>query len=302
MTATQPPFSSRTTGPHSQIDNKFPTSARIGLVHLLIDLVDSEYISNWAVIARELHRISRLSPVEYNLNSATNLKALQNDAIKSLDNLSWEKCYDFCERLYTHLPSEVGYHDNHEDYIIKTSRGEIQAYIAGEIQRLFLEERLAYEFDEGTVRRRGRKHTTDLITRTQVVLGNPELQSARRHYEKALQFFRNPTNPDYENSIKEAVCAVEAAGKILFPTSKASTLGDLIKWLRYPNNVAVPKAICQTFEGIYAFRSGGEGIGHGGTQGGKATLEVTEYVLALSASQIIYLVDIANASDIDVPF
>ncbi|MDN3575617.1 hypothetical protein QWZ03_02370 [Chitinimonas viridis] len=161
-----PPFSSRTTGPHSQIDNKFPNSARIGLIHLLIYLVDSGYIPNWVVIAREIHRISRLPPVEYNLNSATSLKAAQNDAIKALDNLSWEKCYDFCERLYTHLPSEVAYHDNNDNHIIHTSRGEIQAYIAEEIQRLFLEERLAYEFNEGTVRRRGRKHTTDLVTRT----------------------------------------------------------------------------------------------------------------------------------------
>ena len=53
---------------------------------------------------------------------------------------------------------------------------------------------------------------------------------------------------------------------------------------------------------VYAFRSGGDGVGHGGSNGGKATLEVTEYLLASSASQIIYLVDLANSMEVDVPF
>ncbi|WP_446513498.1 hypothetical protein [Photobacterium sp. DNB22_13_2] len=43
-------------------------------------------------------------------------------------------------------------------------------------------------------------------------------------------------------------------------------------------------------------------MGHGGSNGGKATLEVTEYLLAASASQIIYLVDLANSMEVDVPF
>ncbi|VWC31031.1 hypothetical protein BLA14095_06301 [Burkholderia lata] len=60
--------------------------------------------------------------------------------------------------------------------------------------------------------------------------------------------------------------------------------------------------ICQKLTGVYAFRSGGDGVGHGGANGGKATLEVTEYVLAVCASQIIYLVDLENSMEMDVPF
>lgn len=47
---------------------------------------------------------------------------------------------------------------------------------------------------------------------------------------------------------------------------------------------------------------GGDGVAHGGANGGKATLEVAEYILAVSASQIIYLVDLANGLESDVPF
>jgi hypothetical protein len=102
--------------------------------------------------------------------------------------------------------------------------------------------------------------------------------------------------------VKEAVCAVEAAGKTLFPAAKAATLGDLAKWLVTTKDVSVPKALGQTITGIYAYRSGGDGVGHGGAAGGVATAEVAEYVLAVCASQIIYLVDLSNAQDVDVPF
>jgi len=160
---------------------------------------------------------------------------------------------------------------------------------------------LAYEFSEGIVRRRGRRHTVDQATRAQVVLGDIRLTGARKHYEKALQFFRHPTKPDFENCVKEAVCAVEASGKALFPSAKAATLGDLAKWFATTKDYGVPKALLKTIEGIYAYRSGGDGVGHGGATGGPATAEVAEYVLSVSASQIIYLVDIENTND-EIPF
>lgn len=301
-TSTQPPFSARSRGQHRQIDADFPPTARSGLLHLLFDLVDRGYLPNWTVAARELHRIGRLPVIAYDSSSVPSLKQARVDAESALHDLDWAKVYDFCERLYSHLPQEIGYEDNYGNYNVQVPRGDMQTYIAGELQRLFLEEGLAYEFSDGVVRRRGRRHTVELATKSQVVLGDPQLLSARRHFDKALQFFRHPSHPDYENAVKEAVCAVEAAGKTLFPMAKASTLGDLIKWLGSTSDVSVPKAICQTLTGAYAFRSGGDGVGHGGASGGKATVEVTEYMLAMCASQIIFFVDLANRMEVDVPF
>ncbi|OFV99643.1 MAG: hypothetical protein A3H28_14575 [Acidobacteria bacterium RIFCSPLOWO2_02_FULL_61_28] len=102
--------------------------------------------------------------------------------------------------------------------------------------------------------------------------------------------------------MKEAVCAVEASGKELFPEAKATTLGDLVKWLTGNEAGKLPKALAQTFAGLYGFRSGGEGVGHGGAAGGAATPEIAEYALALAASQIILLVDLANANESEIPF
>lgn len=300
--ASEPPFSARSRGQHRQIDAAFPMTARRGLLHLLSDLVEREYVSGWIVLAKELHRIGREELVVYDDSSVPSRKQAKSAVEQSLQSLEWAKLYDFCERLYSHLANEIGYEDSFGGYTARIERAESRAYIATELQRLFLEESLAYEFTDGVVRRRGRKHTVELVSKSQVVLGDPQLQSARRHYDKALQFFRHPSAPDYENAVKEAVCAVEAAGKVLFPGSKATTLGDLIKWLGNTNEVEVPKTVCQTLSGVYAFRNGGDGVAHGGTTGGKATPEITEYILAVCASQIILMVDIANAMEDDVPF
>jgi hypothetical protein len=271
-------------------------------LHLVLALVEQEFVAGWPAVARELQRIARLPPVVYNSSTIADLRQAKIDAELALDALRWDKVFDFCERLYSHLACEVYYYDSDGDRQVRTPKSEVQAHISNELQRLFLEEGLAYEFSEGLVRRRGRKHTVDVTTRAQVVLGDPRLSSARKHYDKALQFFRYPSKPDYENAVKEAVCAVEAAGKALFPAAKAATLGDLAKWFETTKDVSVPKALARTITAIYAYRSGGDGIGHGGATGGAATAETAEYVLAVCASQVIYLVDLSNAQEEDLPF
>lgn len=295
------PFSSRNRGAHKQVDRDFPVTARNALLHILFDLVERNYVSGWISIARELQRISRTIPTEYEPSKVASLRKAKDDSIALLQELEWDKVYDFCERLHGHLASAVGYTWN-DEFQETTSKAQVQTYISDELQRLFNEESLAFEFSQGMVSRRGRKHTVEVTTRAQVVLGDPRLASARRHYDKAMNFFRSPSKPDYENSVKEAVCAVEAAGKVLFPTSKSSTLGELAKWLANTTEVSVPKALAQTVTAIYAYRCGGNEVGHGGADGGVATAEVAEYVLAVCASQIIYFVDLSNSRDNEIPF
>ena len=293
------PFSARLRGQHRQIHNSFPDGARTALLHLLYDLEEKRYVNGWPAIIRELQRIVRHRPIVYDSSTVASARQSKADAEAVLASLMWDKAYDFCERLYSHLSQDaVQWVDACE---VVTPKSDVQKYVSGELQRIFLEEGLAFEFSEGLVRRRGRKHTVDQTTRAQVVLGDNRLAGARKHYEKALQFFRHPVKPDYENCVKEAVCAVEATGKALFPSAKAATLGDLTKWFANTNDYAVPKALVKTLEGLYAYRNGGDGVGHGGATGGAATPEVAEYVLSVSASQIIYLVDVESTSD-DVPF
>jgi hypothetical protein len=288
-----PPFSARNRGAHAQIDNDCPETTRIGLIHLVHRLVDQKYVSGWGEVNAELQRIARVRPDH---------SPFADDAEQLLLALPWEKVFDFCERLYGHLARDVvRYNKELEENFVVTSRNEIQEYIAGELRNLFLEEHLAFEHSNGLIRRRGRRHTADRITRAELVLGDPRLSAALGHFNKALRYFRNVSQPDHENTVKEAVCAVEATARALFPDA-GKTLGEVVKSITGKGTGQLPKPIAQTFEGIYGFRSGGEGVGHGGATGGSVTKELAEYCLALAASQIVLLVDLSIALESEVPF
>lgn len=301
--ALQGPFSSRTQVQRHQIADDFPQTARMGLLHLVRNLVNRGYIGRWPVVLLEFQRIARTTPVQYSDNYTDEFYI--QTAAELITNLSWEKAYDFCERLHSYLAKDEGYYEDDlgHEFIVRTPKSEVQEFITSELQQLFYEERLAFDFSDGSVQRRGRRLTAEKITKAQTVMGDHRLVSALTHYNKALQFFRNPpSKPDFENTVKEAVCAVEAAGKALFPKSKATTLGDLIKWLTNNEDIELPKSIAQTLTGLYGFRSSGEGVGHGGAAGGTVTAELAEYVLSVAASQIILLVDLAKANEQEVPF
>lgn len=287
-----PPFSVRNQGAHAQIDNDYPETARIGLLYLVRRLVDKHYVAGWNELQVELQRIGRIKPEEFFDPSVQEL----------LLSLPWDKVFDFCERLYSHLADEYGrFNQQTEEWEIVTSRSEAQKYIADELQRLFLEEHLAFEFSDGRVRRRGRRHTAQQLSRAELVLGDPRLYSALTHFNKALRYFRNVSQPDYENVVKEAVCATEATARVLFPDG-GPTLGEVVKSITGSQAGQLPKPIAKTFDGLYGFRNAGEGVGHGGATGGAVTKELAEYALALAASQIVLLVDLAAASQSDIPF
>ena len=292
------PFSARNSGKTNRIADDFPQTARIGLLHLIRDLVAREYVGGWRDVIRELQRIARTTPVEYP-NRTDDFYVEVSETL--ITNLSWDKVMDFCERLHSYLAKDVGYYGEHDNFIVTKPRSEVQEFISSELQQLFSEERLVFDFCDGSVQRRGRKHTVERISKAQAVLGDSRLVSARQHYNKALKFFRT-TDPDFENTVKEAVCAVEAAGKALFPKAKAATLGDLSKWLINDEDIRLPKGISLTIQGLYIFRSSGEGVGHGGAKGGTVSAELAEYVLSMAASQIILLVDVANSHEEDLPF
>ena len=294
-----PPFSARNRRDTAQIDGNFPDTARILVLHLLSGGIRRGYLEGWAAVALEIQRIARVPPQMY---SRPDSSAALESVEEILKTLPWERMYDFCERLHNYLAKGTGYYDDDREYVVTTSKSDVQLFFSDELQRLFQEENLAFEFRDGFVQRRGRRHTVEQVSRAEAVLVDAQLATARKHFAKALRYFRDRVKPDPENAVKEAVCAVEAAAKGLFPKAKAATLGDAIKELTGTDPGKLPKAISQTFTGLYGFRSGGDGVGHGGSTGGAVTTSIAEYVLAVAASQIILLVDLANAEEDEIPF
>jgi hypothetical protein len=78
-----------------------------------------------------------------------------------------------------------------------------------------------------------------------------------RHFEKALRFFSDKQNPDYSNSIKESISAVESCVKSILKREKG-TLGELLNELR-----GLHRGLSEGFKKIYGYTSDADGIRHG---------------------------------------
>ncbi len=300
MTTTPlPPFSARSRREKSWIEEDFPATARNGLLHVLSESVEKDYLRDWFVVARELRRIARVAPSTYDEGSIEGMRKARSDVEIHLNQLDWDRLYDFCERLYSHVAQDVTRQYNAEETTI--TRAQAQSFLAEEVQRLFEEEALGYEFRDGLVQRRGKRHTISQTNKAEKALADQRLDAARIHFSKALRYFHDRKKADHENTVKEAVCAVEAAAKELFPDAKAKTLGDFVVWATSSERNLLPKTIGQTFSGLYGFRNSGTGVAHGAASGGAVTAEISEYVLGMAASQILFLADLAR-NDEEPPF
>lgn len=114
-------------------------------------------------------------------------------------------------------------------------------------------------------------------------------ESVNTHMTKALQLYSNRIKPDYENSIKESICAVEAMCCIITGVTGAkATLGSAIKELE-DSGVHIHGSMKSAFSMLYGYTSDENGIRHGGIDFSNAPAEDAKYMLISCSAFINYL-------------
>ena len=81
----------------------------------------------------------------------------------------------------------------------------------------------------------------------------------KQHLKTAITLLSDRENPDYRNSIKESISAVEALCKRITSDEKA-TLGQAIKFLEHKGSVH--PALKKAFSSLYGYTSKADGIRH----------------------------------------
>ena len=114
-----------------------------------------------------------------------------------------------------------------------------------------------------------------------------QFDSVNRHISKALSLYSDKENPDYENSIKESISAVEAMCCHITGEEKAS-LGKTLKKLT-DNGITIHSAMEEAFKKLYGYASDEGGIRHGSIDFVKAPEEDARYMLITCSAFINYL-------------
>lgn len=191
-----------------------------------------------------------------------NLTKLKN----YFDKMQWYEIYDFLETYIGHVISR----EKREDFIIN-------------INRILTEENAGYRIVGLEIAPIINEEQIKEIEKT---IFSP-YEPVERHMKKALSLYADRSKPDYENSIKESISAVESICCIITKETKA-TLGEAIKKLQ-ENGVTIHKAMITAFEKLYGYTSDQNGIRHGGIDFVNATEEDARYMLISCSAFINYL-------------
>ena len=116
---------------------------------------------------------------------------------------------------------------------------------------------------------------------------NGKEQSANDHLHAALNLLSDRNDPDYPNSIKESISAVESLVKSTLGTEKG-TLGDLLKEMdrRTPLHPAYKSALSS----LYGYTSDEGGIRHGKSDTDReVTFEEAKFMLVVCSAFISYV-------------
>ncbi len=124
------------------------------------------------------------------------------------------------------------------------------------------------------------------ISEIEGVIKSP-YESVRKHTKKALDLLSNRTSPDYENSIKESVSAVESMCCII--VGKDDTLSNALKKLK-DIGVHIHPAMEKAFISLYGYTSDEDGIRHGSMDFTNATFEDAKFMLVTCSAFVNYLI------------
>ncbi len=125
------------------------------------------------------------------------------------------------------------------------------------------------------------------------------VKSSRCHLSRALELLADRKQPDYRNSIKESISAVEAICQILSGKSKA-TLGDGIKVLKAQSQIH--PAFEQAFLKLYGYTSDEGGIRHALTEDSTTpSCADAKFMLVSCASFTNFLLTKAAENNLSIP-
>lgn len=227
---------------------------------------------------------SKLANVE-TINSLI-LEVLQNVYVVEVDYKAGYRADKVMDELVCQTIREDDYDDvlTVIEYLVSAfdRTGNDGLYAEG-FNRIFEEEYVGYRIINSKIAPITDDNETKAI---QEALTSP-YDEVNQHLEKSLGFLSDRANPDYANSIKESISAVERMCSLII--GKPATLSSALEKLEKAGLQMHP-AMKSAFEKLYAYTSDGSGIRHAGQLGGaSSSFEEARFMLVSCCAFINYL-------------
>jgi len=113
------------------------------------------------------------------------------------------------------------------------------------------------------------------------------------HLVKSLELLSDKTNPDYRNSIKESISAVETITRLI-TKNPSSTLGKALSEIEREGNIHIHEALKKGFSNLYGWTSNDQGIRHSLMNEPTLSQEDALYMLVACSAFVNYLYTKSN--------
>jgi hypothetical protein len=183
----------------------------------------------------------------------------------------WYEVYDFIEFIAQEYPN-----DSRNDQFAHAANTFLQREVA------------AYRFVDGRI---AQITDTEEIGAIEGAVASKK-GPVREHLNRALQLLSDRRAPDYRNSIKESISAVEALVRSSCGSDKG-TLGELLKQLGRIN--PVHPALEAAFTKLYGYTSDAKGIRHALLDEDRVTFEEAKFMLVACSAFVNYVRGILKA-------
>jgi len=214
--------------------------------------------------------LDEMQNIELSVYRKNNLSKIR----EKIFNSEWFSIYDFLEFIINHDFPNFPYNQHQYGQLLKN------------IPIVLKQEASAYSL----VNKQLIQVTTEQeIQSIEEALENTnQFSGVQQHLNQALKLLSDRQNPDYRNSIKESISAVESICKIVTNDDKA-TLGKALKIIedKYGLHPALKSSLSQ----LYGYTSDGDGIRHAMLEESNLSYIDAKFMLVACTNFINYLID-----------
>lgn len=128
---------------------------------------------------------------------------------------------------------------------------------------------------------------------------NTPLQPIATHLESAISLLSDKEKPDYRNSIKESISAVEFVCKKIVG-KEDTTLGLALNEIQKTGKITIHENMIEAFKKLYNYTSDADGIRHAMMDASNADFDDAKFMLVACSAFINYLISKAGKSGIQL--
>lgn len=261
------------------IDSELRASLWNALTMFYWDIMTHSYSVSSAELQAEsdIHTLCRRIWISYFIRPLDNLPHNWADRYKAIREYFfgclWNEAYDFIEFVANNFPASYPNENINENFM-------------NYCNQILVSENSAYRFVNGRIT----QITSPLeISSIEEAIEANIFTPVHQHIETALKMFSDRKSPDYRNSIKESISAVEALCRFITGKPKAS-LGDALGLMKKQKEIKLHPTLEIAFDKLYGYTCNETGIRHSLFEEPNLGFGEAQFMLVACSAFVNYLI------------